>query len=191
VSDDGKATAPPGATGDATEPFSFERLPQRRNGYDIEATDALLGRFSERCGALAGECASLREEVARLESDLAKRRDREQSVTDALIAARQHAEAIVDDARREAEEIVSNAHAGAEARADLDRLQHEREEAQRELERLQRIQREVHSGLSTFLLRAVELVQADDDDQAGPRVVVDGDHWANAVEADFDPEGIR
>ena len=190
--DEGNGTTPPGPTADGHDPFLFERPPQRRHGYDIEATDALLGRFSDRCDALAAECASLREEVARLEAEIAKRRDREQSVTNALIAAKQHADAIVADARREAEEILSNVQADFGERADLERLERDREEAQRELERVQRIQRDVHAGLTTFLLQAVELVGSEEDDQAPvPESVADGASWVDALEADLGPEGIR
>jgi vacuolar-type H+-ATPase subunit H len=130
--------------------------------------------------------------VARLEAELAKRRDREQSVTNALIAAKQHADAIVADARRDAEEILSNAQAGAEQRDDLERLEREREEAQHEVDRLQRIQRDVHAGLTTFLLQAVELVQSDEEDQAPVlESFSDTTSWVDALEADFGPDGSR
>jgi cell division septum initiation protein DivIVA len=191
VSDERNGSPPPGATVEGTFPFRFERPPQRRNGYDVEATDALLGQFSDRCRALAGECASLREQVAQLEAELSRGRVREQSVSDALIAAKQHAEAIVDDARREAEEILGKARAGAEERAALDRVEDERAEVERELERLRRIQREVHSGLTAFLLEAVELVQSEEDDEAAvPAPVADGSTWVDSLEAGFRPESI-
>jgi cell division septum initiation protein DivIVA len=187
-----RGTSPLGAISGGHDPFPFEPPPQRRHGYDVEVTDALLGQFSDRCDALAAECVALRDEVARLEAELAKRRDREQSVTNALIAAKQHADAIVADARRDAEEILSNAQAGAEQRDDLERLEREREEAQHEVDRLQRIQRDVHAGLTTFLLQAVELVQSDEEDQAPVlESFSDTTSWVDALEADFGPDGSR
>jgi cell division septum initiation protein DivIVA len=187
-----KESPPAGTATDGHAPLRAERPPQRRHGYDVDITDALFVQFWDQYDALARESASLREEVARLETELARSRDRERSVSNALIAAKQHADAIVAEARREAEEILSGARSEAQERTDSEH-QREREEAERELERLQRIQQEVHAGLTRFLLAAVELVQSQqvDEEPAAREVTTDEFHWVEPRHADIDPGGIR
>jgi cell division septum initiation protein DivIVA len=188
---EGKENLPSASATDGHSPLRAERPPQRRHGYDVEITDALFGQFWDQYDALARESASLREEVARLEAELARSRDRERSVSDALIAAKQHADAIVAAARREAEEILSGARSDAQERTDSE-YQRELEEAQRELERLQRIQQEIHAGLTRFLLAAVELVQSQqvEDEPAAPEATTEELHWVEPLRADIEPGGV-
>ena len=192
VGDEG--TMPHGASTDGYASFRLERPPQRRRGYDIEATDALIGQLTEQYEAVEAECASLRQEVARLEGDLVRSRDREQSVSSALIAAKQHADAILEDARREAKEILGRAQADSEARTErADHFEREREEAERELERLRRIQRDVHDGLTSFLLQAVELLRSEQEEDQVRLLesTADKPDWADPLETDVESDGTR
>jgi len=136
-------------------------LPRRVRGYDVEATDALVAELVTRTTELEHECAALHDRTARLEADIRRYREREASVSEALVAAKAHAEAIVADAERNAVAIVDGARAETEQLLEeRERSERERDEVGREIRRLRQIQHEVKSGLSAFLSQAVEQLQA-------------------------------
>jgi len=88
------------------------------------------------------------------EGELEHRRSQEQLLAETLISATNHAMAIRESARREAELTLRKARAEAERlKAGAER---ERDAAQRELLRLRRITEQMRSGLSAFLTSKVE-----------------------------------
>jgi cell division septum initiation protein DivIVA len=92
--------------------------------------------------------------IGRLDGDLEHRRSQEQLLAKTLIAATNHAVAIRESARREAELTLRKARAEAETlKAGAER---ERDAAQRELLRLRTITEQMRSGLSAFLTSKVE-----------------------------------
>jgi cell division septum initiation protein DivIVA len=93
-------------------------------------------------------------QIGQLESPLERRRSQEQLMAKTLISATNHAIAIRESARREAELTLRKARAEAEKlKAGAER---ERDAAQRELLRLRRITEQMRSGLSAFLTSKVE-----------------------------------
>ena len=110
---------------------SHAPLHRRLRGYDVAATDALIDELSAGRRRLESECVVLRQQVASLEADLARVRQR---VSKALIAATTHAQAIHDRAQREAEVILRKARAEADKwTEEADRIDREWDEAEREL----------------------------------------------------------
>jgi cell division septum initiation protein DivIVA len=93
-------------------------------------------------------------QIGQLESQLEHRRSQEQLMAKTLISATNHAIAIRESARREAELTLRKARAEAEKlKAGAER---ERDAAQRELLRLRRITEQMRNGLSAFLTSKVE-----------------------------------
>jgi cell division septum initiation protein DivIVA len=153
---------PSGASAQAQKPPSRESLPRRRRGYDVAATDALIEHLTAGRLELERECARLRLRVAGLETELSRVREREQLVSKALSAATAQATTIRENARREAEAVLSKAQAESKRRAErADRLERQRGEAERELERLRHLQRTVRTGLTDFLTQAVERLRSE------------------------------
>lgn len=106
---------------------SHAPLPRRLRGYDVGATDALIDELSAGRQRLESECVVLRQQVASLEADLDRVRQR---VSKALIAATTHAQAVHDRAQREAEVILRKARAEADKRTEeADRIDRERNDA--------------------------------------------------------------
>jgi len=163
---------PSGSSAQAHEAPSRESLPRVRRGYDVAATDALIEHLTAGRLELERECASLRLRVAGLETELSRVREREQLVSKALSAATAHATTIRENARREAEDVLSKAHAESRRRVErAGRFERQRGEAERELERLRRLQRTVRTGLTDFLTQAVERLRAEQNGSeayAGP-----------------------
>jgi DivIVA protein len=92
--------------------------------------------------------------IGRHDGHLEQRRSQEQLLAKTLIAATNHAIAIRESARREAELTLRKARAEAEKlKAGAER---ERDAAQRELLRLRTITEQMKSGLSAFLTSKVE-----------------------------------
>jgi cell division septum initiation protein DivIVA len=92
-------------------------LPHAVRGYDRQATDRLLEEVAASYEEIWLERKSLREQVAKLESELEQLSDRERVVSEALLTAQRAADEIRTEARREAETLVE------EARAERERLE--------------------------------------------------------------------
>ena len=173
---------------DGRETGLSERLPRRIRGYDAGATEALVRQISAKQREAERECVVMREQVTRLEAALARCRQRERAVSEALMAASTHATAIEDNARREAEAVLSKARAEAEKRTErVDRIEREREEAERNLAQLRLVQRKVQTGLAEFLSQAVEELRSEQEALDQPTTGADN----NVLEeANVEPESV-
>jgi cell division septum initiation protein DivIVA len=165
-------------------------LPRRVRGYDVEAADAYIADLAARSDELERECAALRDRGARLEADLARYREREAAVSEALVAAKAHADTIVANAEREAEAILGEARTEAEQRQEeRERSERERDDVERDIRRLRQIRHEVKSGLSAFLTQAVEQLQSGE-----PLGDLPLDFTAEAIfarDGDLDRDGLE
>lgn len=155
---------------------SANGLALRRRGYDTAATDALIGQLAGEKDELERECAALRQRVALLEADVARGRERELQVSKALAVASRQAFEIKENAKREADQILSAVRTESDKwREEAERIAQEKEDAERGLERLRRIRQAVQTGLAGFLTDAIEKLRAEQGDEIPERPVeVDG-----------------
>jgi cell division initiation protein len=117
----------------ALTPVEIRHLtPPRRmfRGYDAEATEKLLEEIATSFEDVWRERADLADKVEQLETDLVRFRELETLLRTTLVSAEQASAHTRDQARREAELILGQAHAEAReiqrrALAENERLQHE------------------------------------------------------------------
>jgi len=93
-----------------------KQFPVRLRGYDRDAVDDFLDQVVQEFEALIRENASLREQVENLNQRLEQYRNLEQTINRTLVLAEESAEQIRENARREAELLLS------ETRAQVERM---------------------------------------------------------------------
>ena len=111
------------------------RVARRPFGYDRAAVEQVLSDVADSFETVWRDRGELADRVETLEQELAQARQREQLLTNTLVAAERAAEEMRDRARREAELIVSEAH--AEARSVMHQSQAERERLLAEVRRIE------------------------------------------------------
>jgi cell division initiation protein len=99
-------------------------------GYKVDATNALLEEIAASFEDVWRERADLADKIEQLETDLVRFRELESLLRTTLVSAEQASVQTRDQARREAELILSEAHAAAReiqrhAIAENERLAHE------------------------------------------------------------------
>jgi cell division initiation protein len=117
----------------ALTPVEIRHLtPPRKmfRGYSTEATDDLLEEIAASFEDVWRERADLADKVEQLETDLVRFRELEGLLRTTLVSAEQASAQTRDQAKREAELILSEAHADAReiqrrALAENERLEHE------------------------------------------------------------------
>jgi cell division septum initiation protein DivIVA len=128
--------------------------------YDLGVSEdwAASQRNSESNGLL--------DRIDDLEVELERYRSQEQLLVKTLLSATNHAAAIRESARREAELTLRKARIEAERlKAGAER---ERDDASHELVRLRRITEQMRNGLSAFLTAKVEELQVETGEEAMP-----------------------
>ncbi len=170
--------------------LSSAELPRARRGYSIEATQALLDRAAKELKASISERDQLRDEVQRLESELASAleqgadgREKERLISEALVAAtraadelreagKREGEAAVEEARTRAQELLAAAEAEAreqaqtlveEAKSQTKGLEDEAARLETEAERLRALSDQVSADLRSLLVGLLEKVETQGD----------------------------
>ena len=115
------------------------RVGRRPFGYDRAAVEQVLSDVADSFETVWRDRGELADRVEALEQQLAEARQREQLLTNTLVAAEHAAEEMRERARREAELIVAEAH--AEARSVLHASQGERERLLAEVRRIESLLR--------------------------------------------------
>jgi cell division initiation protein len=115
------------------------RLKKGLRGYRAEAVDRLLSDIAGDFEEVWRQRADLFDKVEQLEHDLQRHRELENLLRTTLVSAERSAQELKDQARREADSIVAEAH--GEARAVTRRAAAERERLDRELRRIQSLLR--------------------------------------------------
>ncbi len=115
------------------------RLQKGIRGYRRPAVERLLADIAEDFEEVWRQRADLSDKVEQLESDLQRHRELEGLLRTTLVSAERSAQELKDQARREADNIVSEAH--SEARAVTRRAAAERERLDREVRRIQSLLR--------------------------------------------------
>jgi cell division initiation protein len=108
-------------------------------GYSRGATDKLLEEIVESFEEVWRERADLEDKLERLESDIARYRDLETLLRKTLVSAERSAQELKDQARREADVYLTEAH--AEARLIKQRALAEREHLRGEASRIRSLLR--------------------------------------------------
>jgi cell division initiation protein len=148
-------------------------------GYRVSATDRLLEDIAASFEDVWRERADLADKVEQLEADLIRFRELESLLRTTLVSAEQASAQMRDQARREAELILSEAHADAReiqrrAIAENERLGHES----------RRLRAQLIDALSA--LEAPEPSGADEDEEAESETAADTEperSWYGAADA--------
>lgn len=117
-------------------------------GYNPQQVHEFLSQIAARLEELLRERGELKQQLLRVEQDLAQFKERESALQDALIAAQHSAEHTLEQAREDAQRIIDDGHTlatslveDAHARAQkvelvMSELRAKRREARAELRRL-------------------------------------------------------
>jgi cell division initiation protein len=140
------------------------QLPRRLLGYRRGTVDALLDDVIRSFEDAWRERADLRDDVERLEGEIARYRELDVLLRNSLVAAERAADELRAQAGKEADVILEEARvrareitAGAEA---------DRERVRTEIRRLKALEAEVRAGYRAFLLTALDRVEGDSEDRA-------------------------
>jgi cell division initiation protein len=140
-------------------------LGRRPFGYDKRATDDLLDRIVESYEGVWRERADLREELERMEAELARFKELEVLLRNTLVSAERSADDIRGQARREADLILEEAR--AKARETMVSAETERERVKAEIRRLKSLESDMRAEYKAFLLRSLDRVEADTEAREG------------------------
>jgi cell division initiation protein len=101
----------------ALTPVEIRHLspPKRLRGYDTDATDRLLAEIAASFEDVWRERADLADKVESLESDLVRYKELEALLRTTLVSAERAASELKEQARREADVILAEAHGEARA----------------------------------------------------------------------------
>lgn len=115
------------------------RVPRRPLGYDRATVEQILSEVADSFETVWRDRAELADKVEQLQRDLEQAKQREQLLTNTLVAAEHAADEMRARAKREADLIVSEAH--AEARSVMHSGQSERERLLAEVRRIESLLR--------------------------------------------------
>lgn len=143
----------------ALTPVEIRHVQLRKGvrGYRRPAVDALLAEIAESFEDVWRDRADLADKVEALESDLKRHKELEELLRTTLVSAERSAAEMRDQARREAANIVAEAH--GEARAVTRRATAERERLEGEIRRMK--------GLLRTALESVEEAEIDRREPVG------------------------
>ncbi|MCU0303340.1 MAG: DivIVA domain-containing protein [Thermoanaerobaculales bacterium] len=138
-----------------------KRFAVRFRGYPANEVHEYLTEVAGAVEALTRERGELRQQVHRLEHELASFRQRETALHEALVAAQRSAESTIESARDEGQRIIADGHGLA------DRLVEEANERARKIDEVIQQLRERRRDARSELIRLVEILQGlVDDDRA-------------------------
>ncbi len=142
------------------------KLGRRLGGYDRPATDALLLRIAESFEDVWRERADLRDEIERLESELARFRELEVLLRNTLVSAERSADELRAQAHREADVILDEAR--VKARELGGSAENERERVRSDIRRLKAIETQMRAEYRAFLVTALDRLESDTEEREAP-----------------------
>jgi cell division initiation protein len=142
------------------------RLGRRPLGYDRRAVDDLLDRIVGSYEGAWRDRADLREELERMDGELARFKELEVLLRNTLVSAERSADDIRGQARREADLILEEAR--AKARETTVAAETERERIKAEIRRLRSLDSDMRAEYKAFLLRSLDRVEADTETREAP-----------------------
>jgi cell division initiation protein len=135
------------------------RLGRRPLGYDRAAADQLLTEIASSFEDVWRERADLRDEMERLEAELAHQREIEEALRNTLLSAERMADEVRARAHKEADLIVEEAR--ARAREITGGAEAERDRVQADIRRLRAVEADVRADYRAFLSAALERLEGD------------------------------
>jgi cell division initiation protein len=145
------------------------RFPRHLLGYRSSAVDSVLREVVDSFEDVWRDRADLADKVEHLEGELVRFRELEALLRTTLVSAERAAQELREQAKREAELVVSEAH--AEARAVTRKAVREREYL---LGETRRLRAQLSAALATLDPEPAE--DGDEDDDGDPSA----DHWQAA-----------
>jgi cell division initiation protein len=142
------------------------KLGRRLGGYDRPATDALLVRIAESFEDVWRERADLRDEIERLEGELARFRELEVLLRNTLVSAERSADELRAQAHREADVILDEAR--VKAREIGGGAEGERERVRADIRRLKNVEAEMRAEYRAFLVTALDRLEGDTEEREAP-----------------------
>jgi cell division initiation protein len=139
-------------------------LPRRAFGYGRAAVDRLLEEVQRSFEDVWRDRADLRDEVDRLEGEVARYREVDVLLRNSLVAAERAADELRAQAGKEAAVILEEAR--VRAREIAAEAEGERERIRAEIRRLKALEGEVRAGYRAFLLTALDRLDGDTEDRA-------------------------
>jgi cell division initiation protein len=142
------------------------KLPRALAGYRRRPVDALLEDIRLSYEDVWREREDAREEIERLESELARYRELEVLLRNALVSAERSADELRAQARREADVILEEAR--VRSREIASEAEAERERVRAEIRRLRALEADVRRDYRAFLAAALERLDGDADEREAP-----------------------
>lgn len=139
---------------------------RRPFGYDRASTEELLDRIVESYEGVWRERADLREDLERMEGEIARFKELEVLLRNTLVSAERSADDIRTQARREADLILEEAR--AKARETAVSAETERERIKAEIRRLKSLESDMRAEYKAFLLRSLDRVESDTETREAP-----------------------
>jgi cell division initiation protein len=142
------------------------KIRRRLGGYDRPATDALLVRIAESFEDVWRERADLRDEIERLEGELARFRELEVLLRNTLVSAERSADELRAQAHREADVILDEAR--VKARELGGGAENERERVRADIRRLKTVEAQMRAEYRAFLVTALDRLESDTEEREAP-----------------------
>ena len=142
------------------------KLPRALAGYRRRAVDAVLEEIRLSYEEVWRDRADVRDDIDRLESELARHRELETLLRNALVSAERSADELRAQARREAGLIVEEAR--VRAREIVGAAEAERERVRAEIRRLRGLEADVRRDYRAFLVAALDRLDGDAGERAAP-----------------------
>jgi cell division initiation protein len=139
---------------------------RRLRGYDRPATDALLTRIAESFEDVWRERADLRDELERLEGELARFRELEVLLRNTLVSAERSADELRAQAHREADVILDEAR--IKARELGGGAESERERVRADIRRLKTVEAQMRAEYRAFLVTALDRLESETEEREAP-----------------------
>jgi cell division initiation protein len=152
------------------------RLQRALLGYSRKATNALLEQIAQSYEETWWERSDLRDEVERLQGELARFRDMERLLRDTMMTAERAAEDLRAQARREYDLLLQEAR--IKAREIVVEAENERERIRAEIRNLRTARSDLRASYRAFLQSALERLDSDLE----PEVAVEADLAVGPVE---------
>jgi cell division initiation protein len=142
------------------------KIRHRLGGYDRPATDALLTRIAESFEDVWRERADLRDELERLEGELARFRELEVLLRNTLVSAERSADDLRAQAHREADVILDEAR--IKARELGGGAESERERVRADIRRLKTVEAQMRADYRAFLATALDRLESETEEREAP-----------------------
>jgi cell division initiation protein len=134
-------------------------LPRRPLGYGREPVDKLLDEIVRSFEAVWRDRADLRDELERLEGEVARYKELDVLLRNSLVSAEKAADELRAQAGKEADVIVEEAR--VRAREIVADAEGERERILAEVRRLRSLETDVRADYRGFLLAALDRLEGD------------------------------